>query len=202
MRTAVVPVALFVPSPTLTSVTPTGGVAGSYTYKVVGVAVDGTTTAASAGVTDAAGPTTLDGTHFETLAWTDPANAVSVRIYRTAGGATQGLIGTVAAGVQTFVDTGAAGDANTAPSTNTTGVGGPADVAELRDLTFQLSGTFVATVQLQGRIDGAAGYQNIGSALTTSGFVDVSATAKTLSELRLQMTAFTSGAPVAVVAGH
>ena len=144
----------------------------------------------------------LNATDYNTLVWTDPLNAVSIRIYRTAGGLTQGLIGTVAAGVGTFRDDGDVGDGTTAPSANTTGVGIALPVSDLRDLTLQVSGTFVATMQLQGKIDGQAAWQNVGSAISSAGFTDVYTTAKTLSQLRMTMSAYTSGTPVAVVAGH
>lgn len=193
-----VPVQQFVANPTLTSVTPTGGVAGHYTYKIVGVDASGGTTAASAGVSDTVGPTTLDASHFETLAWTDPANAVTINIYRTAGGSSQGLIGSVAAGVQTYNDVGATGDGSTAPSSNTTGVGGSVECAALRDKSVQVDGTFSSTNQIQGTIDGV-NWQNEGSAASSAAVVNITSS---WVFVRNKQTAFTSGTPTITLCGH
>lgn len=196
-----VPVQQFVANPTLTSVTPTGGVGTSWTYKIVGVDASGGTTAASAGVSTAAGAATLDGSHFNTLAWTDPANAVTINIYRTAAGgtpSTTGLIGSVAAGVQTFVDNGLAADGTTAPSTNTTGIGGAVECASLRDKSVQVDGTFVSTNQIQGTIDGV-NWQNEGSAATTAAVVNITTS---WMSIRNKQTAYTSGTPTITFLGH
>lgn len=196
-----VPVTQFVANPTLTSVTPTGGSATTWTYKIVGVDASGGTTAASAGVSTAAGAATLDASHFNTLAWTDPTNAVSINIYRTAAGGTPnatGLIGTVAAGVQTFVDNGLAADGTTAPSSNTTGVGGSVECASLRDKSVQVDGTFVSTNQIQGTIDGT-NWQNEGSAATTASVVNITTS---WVFIRNKQTAYTSGTPTITLCGH
>lgn len=108
-------------TPVLTSVTPTGGAAGAQGYKIVGIDREGNPTAASAAVSTSVGPTTLDVSHYNTLLWTDPTNAVSVDVYRTTGGAAQGKIGRVAAGVGTLVDNGLVADGTTAPAANATG---------------------------------------------------------------------------------
>jgi hypothetical protein len=195
------PVQPFVANPTLTSVTPTGGTATTWTYKIVGVDASGGTTAASAGVSTAAGAATLDVTHYNTLAWTDPANAVSIKIYRTVAGGTPsslGLIGTVAAGVQTFVDNGLVGDASTAPATNTTGIGGAVECASLREKSVQFDGTFSSTNQLQGTIDGVH-WQNEGSAATNATVVNITTS---WMSIRCQQTAFTSGTPTITLLGH
>lgn len=193
-----VPVQPFVPNPTLSSVTPTGGAAQSITYKIVGIGSDGKTTAASAGVTDATGPTTLDATHFETLVWTDPLNAAFVDIYRTAGGTSQGKIGRVAAGVQTFVDDGKVGDAISPPTSNFTGVGTAVVVDWARDKSVQIDGTFVSTNQLQGSIDNV-NWQNEGSAATTATVVNISTS---WAFIRNKQTAYTSGTVAITFCGH
>jgi len=196
-----VPVQQFVTNPTLTSVTPTGGSATTWTYKIVGVDASGGTTAASAGVSTAAGAATLDGTHFNTLAWTDPANAVSIKIYRTAAGGTPnttGLIGTVAAGVQTFVDSGLAGDGSTAPAANTTGIGAAVECASLRDKSVQIDGTFSSTNQIFGSIDGT-NWQGEGSSGSTKTVVNITTS---WVFVRNQQTAFTSGVPTITLCGH
>lgn len=191
----------FVANPTLTSVTPTGGSATSWTYKIVGVDANGGTTAASAGVSTATGAATLDATHYNTLAWTDPANAVSILVYRTAAGGTPnstGLIGTVAAGVQTFRDDGKTGDSSTAPAANTTGVGTATECASLRDKSVQVDGTFVSTNQIQGTIDGV-NWQNEGSAATTATVVNITTS---WMSIRNKQTAYTSGTPTVTLLGH
>lgn len=94
----------------------------SYSYKIVAVA--GTkVTAPTSAITTGTGNATLDGSNFNRLTWAAPTGAVGVtayRIYRTAGGATQGLIATVASDVLTLDDTGLAGDSASVPTQNTT----------------------------------------------------------------------------------
>ena len=99
------------------------GTAGATTYTYVLVALSGTgVTPAGAASSTATGNATLDGTNYNTLAWTQVAGATGYRVYRTVGGATQGLIATIAAGTTVTVnDTGLAGGGETAPTVNTTG---------------------------------------------------------------------------------
>jgi hypothetical protein len=192
----------FVPTPTLTSVTPTGTDASkTWGYKIVGVDSVGGETVASSQVTTTHGAAALDGSNFNTLVWTDPAGAVSIKIYRTADGAgstpnTTGLIGTVAAGVQTFADTGLAGDGSTASASNTTGIGAPA--SGVLNLS---SGVFVvntvgggATFQFQGSANGVD-WINDGSTQNANGAA-VAAAHKWML-VRAKMTAYTSGSPTA-----
>jgi hypothetical protein len=200
----------FVPTPTLTSVVATGGVGTSYTYKIVGVDAAGAQTAASAGVTQASGPTTLDVTHYNTCNWTDPLNAVSILIYRTAGGATQGLVGTVAAGVQTFRDDGKVADGSTASASNVTGFSAAIPTADLRDLTLAVAGTFVASWKLQGTHTPLGAWVDL-SLITAAGTSSASAQttplvvatlAPAVGKVRFAMTAYTSGTVTASIAGH
>jgi len=152
-------------------------------------------------VSTAAGAATLDVTHYNTLLWTDPANAVSIRIYRTVAGGTPssiGLIGTVAAGVQTLVDNGLVGDASTAPTTNTTGFGAAVECASLREKSVQVDGTFSSTNQIQGTIDGV-NWQNEGSAATNATVLNISTS---WMSIRCKQTAFTSGTPTIMFLGH
>src|SRR3990167_5783147 len=94
--------------PTITPVGTTG--ATTYGYKIVGK--DGiTTTAASTEGTTATGNATLSSTNYNAITWAAVSNTLDYDIYRTTGGATQGLIGTTTGIV--FNDTGLAGDAST-----------------------------------------------------------------------------------------
>lgn len=108
--------------PAAPTVTPSGtpGVT-SYSYRVVAVAGTKVTDASAAGSTTT-GNATLTGSDFNRVAWSAPAGAVGVteyRVYRSVGGATQGLIGTVAVGTTQFDDTGLAA-AGSVPAQNTT----------------------------------------------------------------------------------
>lgn len=86
-------------------VTPTGGAAGTYDYHVAPFNDQGDDLPhATTHITN--GPTTLDVTHFNTITWVDvaPTGVKGYHIVRTAGGTTQGLIASIAPGVQTFKD--------------------------------------------------------------------------------------------------
>lgn len=106
-------------TPAASTVTPTGTTgATTYTYKIVIRNVDsGGYSAASSGFSTSTGNATLSGSNFNRIA--APSGSYSTSdvydIYRTAGGATQGLIGTQNTGLS-FDDTGFAGDGATAPS--------------------------------------------------------------------------------------
>lgn len=94
----------------------------TYTYKVVAVA--GTKVgAATAALTTTTGNVTLSGTDYNTVSWAAPTAGIDItgyRVYRTAGGATQGLIATVAGDVLSLNDTGLAGDSASVPTVNST----------------------------------------------------------------------------------
>jgi hypothetical protein len=81
----------------------TGGAAGAYSYQVIPFNDQGDDLPPTATST-AAGPTTLDATHYITINWTTIANCKGYRVVRTAGGPSQGLIATVLAGTLTFRD--------------------------------------------------------------------------------------------------
>ncbi len=105
-------------APTIT----THGTAGStsYSYVVIALQADGSTTAASSAGSTATGNATLSSSNYNIVTWTAVPMAVSYSVYRTSGGATQGKI---ASGLTSLSvnDTGLTGDGTTAPSTNTTG---------------------------------------------------------------------------------
>ena len=76
-------------------------------------------------------------------------------------------------------------------------VGKASNVFRFRDKTVQFGGTFVATLQLEGSLDGNE-YAPIGAAVTAPAILPVPVT---VEFLRVRVTAFTSGAPTAAVAG-
>ena len=71
------------------------------------------------------------------------------------------------------------------------------NVFRFRDKTVQVHGTFVATLQIEGSIDGSE-YFPLGAALSAPGALRVP---ETLEFLRVRTTAYTSGEPRAVFAG-
>ncbi len=77
------------------------------------------------------------------------------------------------------------------------GAGKAANVFRFRDKTVQFHGTFVATLQLEGTIDGSA-FSPIGAPATAPGFVLVP---ETVEFLRVRVVDHTSGQPGAVAAG-
>lgn len=76
-------------------------------------------------------------------------------------------------------------------------VGRAENVFRFRDKTVQVHGTFVATLQLEGSIDGSE-YFAVGAPVSAAGAVRVP---ETVEFLRIRTTAYTSGEPQAVFAG-
>lgn len=118
-------------TPSGVTATPVGTVgATTDAYKIVAVAANGSTTAASSAGTSTTSNATLSTTNYNTVAWNPVPGAVSYTIYRTTAGgtpSTTGVIGSVLASAfsigtkPSFNDTGIAGDSTTAPTVNTTG---------------------------------------------------------------------------------
>lgn len=92
------------PIPADLTVTPTGS-AGSttYGYRVSAVTAAGTSIVC-AEVTTTTGNATLSATNYNALTWTAIAGATEYKVYRTTGGATQGLLGS--ASTNAYDDTG------------------------------------------------------------------------------------------------
>ena len=63
--------------------------------------------------------------------------------------------------------------------------------------SVQASGTFTATLQLQGSNDGT-NWSSIGDAITQAGFYAVTTV---MMQIRVAVTAYTTGTPVLVLAG-
>lgn len=113
--------ALVTPGSPLVSPQGTPGVA-SIIYKIVATNTTGHSDASQNGSTTT-GAATLNGTNFNRLTWTAVPQATGYKVYRSHGGATVGLIATIASGATvTLDDTGLVGDAATAPTDNTSGV--------------------------------------------------------------------------------
>ena len=118
-----------------TTVVPNNPGSTSYTYLVVAKSNGAIIPGASVSITT--GQATLSSTLFNTISWSMPnpnLPTLTFDVYRTAGGASQGRIGVGLAAtnvqlnsansanpVYTFVDTGLAGDATSAPGFNTSG---------------------------------------------------------------------------------
>lgn len=79
--------------------------AATYGYRVTALGGGGESTGATEGTT-ATGNATLSGANFNRVTWNAVTGASGYAIFRTTGGGTQGRIGSVAAGVLTFDDTG------------------------------------------------------------------------------------------------
>jgi hypothetical protein len=81
--------------------------------------------------------------------------------------------------------------------------GTPFPAKDMRHKTVQISGTFVATCRLQGTIDGAT-WVDLTADITAPGLhnlVDAAAVEWALHQVRVNVTAYTSGAIVATLAG-
>jgi hypothetical protein len=180
-------------APTVTDV----GTAGSttYGYKIVAKTVRGFSAASSEG-TDATGNATLSATNYETITWTAVTGALSYDVYRTTGGATQGLIGNTTE--LTFNDTGLVGDASTAPTTRQN-LGAAYGVYE-QDVTtrsLQVVSTGTATLILEGSMDGTTWTTD--QDVSAGGQFDVT---RHWSLVRINITTYTSGTMGAVIVGE
>jgi len=107
------------PDPTGVTVTNVG-TAGATTYAYAVCAVDALGTTLATAATTTTGNATLSATNYNTVDWEPVDDATSYRVYRTSGGATQGLIGTTTDPTVTLDDTGLAGGGESVPSLNTT----------------------------------------------------------------------------------
>jgi hypothetical protein len=104
-------------TPTSVTVTPTGGSATAYSYKVAAVSANGTVSPLSTAGSTAAGAATLTTSAYNTITWTTAGDAVGFYIVRSASSGTPastGTIGYVNSGSATsFVDTGIVAYGNT-----------------------------------------------------------------------------------------
>ncbi len=154
---------------------PTG--AATWTYKIVGKDARGNHTAAGTAHSTTAGAATLGALNLNRVTWTDPTGAASVDIYRTASGgtpATLGLIANVLAGVQTYDDIGAVGDASTAPvASNGSGTGPEFAIDSWVDFTAfvnNFTGTWKLQVSPDARGSTPTNWYDAGTTATNSGF--------------------------------
>ena len=90
--------------------------ATTYTYRVAAVDATGETLACPS-VSITTGNAALSGANYNTVTWIPIYGAVSYYVYRTAGGASQGRIGTVTHSTATLSDTGLVATASTAVAT-------------------------------------------------------------------------------------
>lgn len=101
------------------------GTAGAttYTYVIVPDTTAGLKGVPSSNITTATGNATLNGSNYNRLSWTRKLGVANYYVYRTVGGATQGLIGSVAgnASAMQFDDTGLAGGGETTNTVDPTG---------------------------------------------------------------------------------
>jgi hypothetical protein len=113
----------FANAPTISSIT-NSGVAGAttYTYEIVAYDYNGTIISSATSSTTT-GNATLNASNNNVITWTSVVGAYRYYIYRTAGGATQGIIFVKSQNSTVLTDTGLTGDGGTIPtaSLNTTG---------------------------------------------------------------------------------
>lgn len=109
---------LQLPYPPIVTQQGTSG-ATSYTYAIV--AKVGVGVSPSARTTTITGNAVLSGVNYNAIAWQAvPGASGGYDVYRTAGGATQGIIASVGPGVLVLNDTGLVGDGSVLPLVNTT----------------------------------------------------------------------------------
>jgi hypothetical protein len=187
-----------VATPSTPTVTPAGTTGSTtYAYKVVARNAKGHSAASSAGSTTS-GNSSLSSSNKNGVTWSAVTGATSYDVYRTTGGATQGLIISGTTGTSVF-DTGLTADGSTAPTARdsaNTGV----YVADLSSCKVVVSGSMTGTLDVEGSVDGT-NYKKIGSSNTAAGVQDISSTLG-LNYVRTHYVAYTSGTPTAVVVGN
>ena len=144
---------------------------GATDYKYAVVAVNALGHSAGSPLANAPnGPAALTSTAYIILAFTADPGATSYNVYRTTGGASQGLIATILSTAPLVLnDTGLAGDSSSLPVSNTTSVNG---VDSLQSFGGQLyigcdnvAGAF-ATLKVRGGIAGQFTLVTTGTAAT------------------------------------
>lgn len=90
----------------------------TYSYKVVAVQSDGAYSVASVAGTITNGNATLSDVNYNQVNLVAVDDAISYNVYRTAGGPTQGFIGTLFAPTVQLIDNGLGGDGSVAPTTS------------------------------------------------------------------------------------
>jgi hypothetical protein len=159
------------------TVTPTGGSASTWAYKIVARASNGTAAASAAGTTTT-GAATLSNTAYNTITWTAVADAVSYDVYRTTAAtspSTTGFIRNVLAGATlSVVDTGLTADGSTAPTVNTTGV---MEAVSYFDIAVIGLAAVQNTAITNGGTAGVTGYSYKVSSVTATGTENATASA-------------------------
>ncbi len=79
------------------------------------------------------------------------------------------------------------------------GFGTPKTVRDIRDKYVQIEGTFVATIQIEGRI-GTAWVALFAAVVNTAGG-GIFSVPQTVNEIRTNVTVWTSGQPIATLQG-
>jgi len=155
------------------TVTPTGGSASTWAYKIVARMSNATAAASSAGQTTTGGAT-LSGTVYNTVTWAAVAGATSYDVYRTTSASSPSTTGYVAnilassstSGTYTYVDTGDAGDSRTAPTANTTSA---LEAPKCFDISVIGLAAVQSTTITNGGTVGSTAYSYSVSAVTAAG---------------------------------
>jgi hypothetical protein len=84
------------------------------------------------------------------------------------------------------------------PIPTSVSTGDAINVFEYREKTLSVAGTFSATIQFEGTLDGSNWF-NLGSPVTAPGLIEVTAF---LRSMRAKVTVYVSGTPVGVFGGY
>lgn len=165
------------------------------TFGYAVTAVDAAGNETLAGVATVDNYQTQSGVNKNTITPAAVSNADHYRIYREAGGASQGYIAD--SDGSAVHDDGIAADGTHPPAENQTGAGlGLALNPSRNHALIEVTGTFVATVLIQGSSDGR-GWHTLAR---TTGKASFRVPARRYRYLRAKVAAYTSGTPVVTVA--
>ncbi len=147
-------------APTIVPTCATTPCTASYSYEVSAVSASGGATPASVAGSTSAQYATLNASNYNNISWTPVAGAVGYNVYRTAGGASTGLITSTPITTTYFNDTGISAT-TTAPTLDTSG-----QLSVNGSVTFEDDTNSTTAFQVQN----ASGYNDL-TVNSTSGAV-------------------------------
>jgi hypothetical protein len=182
------------PTPTVAQIAGATAGATTYSYALVAIGANGVYSALGTAGTFATGNATLSAVNANSVTWVPLADAVQgYLIVRTVGGASQGVIGRVPAGVGYFVDPGLVAVTGTSPT-----VFQAAPAAPGAPTVTQIAGAVAGTTTYTYTV-ASVGYNGVWSAASAAGSVTTgNATLSTTNGNKIVWTAVSTAVRYAI----